>query len=294
MQFPDKSTDQFLEYLVSSKWLDEHLEDSDLVVLDCTNHAAPRTIKEGYVTVSGRESWGQEHIPGSNHADFSSNLSGDKTHYRNALPSPEQFVSAMGALGIGDDSRVVLYDKTNSMWAARVWWMLRWAGFDNAAVLDGGYRDWKLQGRRVSTTFPCTNQQILTLHSRPELFVTKEIVMSSLGDRSTCLIDALSEAQFNGKESDLGLSGHIPGAINIPATSLLEPEPGQYLSDKQLIKILPHNQYERTIIYCGSGIAAASNALIMSRLGYENVSIYMPGLQEWIQDDSAPLVNRSS
>ena len=293
MQIPDKDTDYFLKNLVSSKWLSEHLDDPELVILDCTNYAAPGTNADGYVTISGRENWKQGHIPGSHHADFTSSLSGVNKHYRNSLPSPKEFTFAMGFLGIGDDSKVVLYDSANSMWAARVWWMLRWIGFDNAGILDGGYRDWKSQSRHISNTLPSTNQQNLTLHLRPELFVTKETVLSLLNDRSTYLIDARSEAQFKGIECDLGLLGHIPGAINIPATSLLDPGSGRYLPGKQLAYLFPHNRDERTIVYCGSGIAAASNAFILNRLGYNNVSIYMPGLQEWIQVDGVPLIDQS-
>jgi len=283
MHIPDKSDSPFAGNLVSSNWLDKHLDDPDLVILDCSNSAALRSNADGYVTVSGRDIWKQGHIPGSNHADFTDKLSGDKKRFRNTLPSPAQFVSAMGELGIGDDSRVVLYDNSNSMWAARVWWMLRWVGFDNAAILDGGFEDWKLWGRSVSITLPSTKLQTLTLNCRPELFVTKQVVMNSLDDRSICLIDALSEAQFKGEQSDLGLSGHIPGAINIPATSLLDPDSGRYLSEGHLASLFSNNRSERIILYCGSGIAASSNAFVMSCLGYNNVSIYMPGLQEWIR-----------
>jgi len=280
-----------MESMVSARWLSEHLDDPDLVVLDCTNFAELSANGESYRTVSGRRCWEDGHIAGSGFADFTSGLSGDDTQYRNALPDPDRFAAAMGALGVGDDSRVVLYDSVNSMWAARVWWMLRWVGFDNAAVLDGGWRNWKAEGGRISTEPPRHHDATLTPHPRPELFVTKEAVMAALGDGSTCLVDALSEAQFNGTGSALGLSGHIPGAMNIPAASLVDPVTTRYLPGEQLADSFPIEPSTRIILYCGSGIAAASNAYQMTRLGFANVTIYMPGLQEWVRDPDAPLIN---
>jgi len=178
-----------------------------------------------------------------------------------------------------------------SMWAARVWWMLRWVGFDNAAILDGGWQSWEEEGRRTSTKSYRHPEASLTLSLRPELFVTREAVTVALGDEFTCIIDALSEAQFRGEASELGLCGHIPGALNIPAASLVHSDTGRYLPESQLADRFPENRSRRTIIYCGSGIAAASNAFTMTRLGFADLTIYMPGLQEWVQYADAPLVN---
>lgn len=280
-----------MEIIVSTAWLDEHLDDPDLVLLDCTNLAELGPNGRDYITVSGRQHWEQEHIYRSGYADFTLGLSGDATQYRNMLPDPELFAAAMGELGVGDDKRVVLYDAKLSMWAARVWWMLRWVGFDNAAVLDGGWRSWTAEGRRTSTAPSPYEAAVLTPRPRPELFVTREAVMAALDDGSTCIIDALSEAQFKGEKSQLGLCGHIPGALNIPAEDLVDPETTRFLPEDQLADRLAVSGDRRTIIYCGSGIAAASNAHAMVRLGYQDISIYMPGLQEWVYIDGAPLVN---
>jgi len=280
-----------MQSLVSTDWLSEHLDDPDLVVLDCTNYAELEADGQNYKTTSGRKCWSREHIPRSGHADFTGGLAGDATQYRNTLPDPEQFAAAMGNLGVGDESRVVLYDSVSSMWAARVWWMLRWIGFDNAAVLDGGWLSWKAESRRT-TSGPCKHTRArLTPRVRPELFITKSAIKEALGIRSTCLVDALSEAQFYGRESNLGLSGHIPGAVNIPATSLIDPKTGRYLPLAILAECFTCDPDQRTIVYCGSGIAAASDAFTMIRLGFEDIAIYMPGLQEWVCDDDAPLVN---
>lgn len=283
-----------MQSLVSAKWLYKNLKDINLVILDCSNLIGLENHSSGlikYITKSGYENWLYEHIPNSLHADFSFNLCGDSSNYRNTLPAPERFIKEIIKLGVGNNTKVVLYDDTNSMWASRVWWMLRWIGFDNAGVLNGGLKHWKSQGlpttnktiQTIQTTQ--TKKQSLDLKLRSELFVTKETVLNSLEETNTCLIDALSEAQFKGEESDLGLSGHIPSAINVSAESLIKSNSSCYRPENELTELFPFKAFEKVIIYCGSGIAASSNAFTMARLGYKNVSIYMPGLQEWIKEE---------
>ncbi len=193
----------------------------------------------------------------------------------------------MARLGVNTNSRVVLYDTAQSMWAARVWWMLRWIGFDAAGILDGGWQNWVANGGRVSDRPALHRVETLDYTLKPDVFVCKKALRSALEDGNVLLIDALSEAQFSGAESDLGLSGHIPWAINIPATSLLDTSSGCYLPLDQIAARLPEGRDTRTIIYCGSGVAASSVGFVMHRLGFDDVAIYMPGLQEWILDESA-------
>lgn len=121
-----------METLVTTDWLDRHLDDPDLVVLDCT----VRTEVEdggGFRNVSGRADYDLGHIPSAGFADLTGDLCDGDSGIEFAMPTPAQFCSAMGELGVGDDSRVVLYDGNLSGWATRVWWMLRWVGFDRAA-----------------------------------------------------------------------------------------------------------------------------------------------------------------
>ncbi len=280
-----------MDDLVTAEWLSAHLDDPDLIVIDCTNFAHWSPDEGRYCTTSGREHWIAEHIEGSRHADFTMpGFAGDASRYRNTLPDPKAFADAMARLGVHDRARVVLYDDAASMWAARVWWMLRWIGFDRAAVLDGGWVNWEDSGGRVSETPRPHDPADLSPEVCPGLFVTRQQVMQALND-GTCLIDALSEAQFSGERAELGLKGHIPGAINIPGASLVDPINDCFLPLDELATRFPEDRAQRCIVYCGSGIAAASVALVMTRLGFSDVSIYMPGLQEWISDPEAPLVD---
>ena len=142
-----------MEALVSTSWLASQLGEADLRVLDCTVLLAPLP-DGGYAVESGRAAWEQAHIPGSAFADLAGELSDPRSPLRFTMPTPERFAEAMGALGVGDGNRVVLYDSRANMWAARVWWMLRAFGFDAAAVLDGGWRAWTTDGRPTSTEPP--------------------------------------------------------------------------------------------------------------------------------------------
>ena len=141
------------EYLIETEELAAQLGDPKLVILDSTTHLIPDP-KITYTVKPGREDFEKGHIPGAQFVDLQADLSDNTGRYgklRFMLPSAEAFAAAMGRFGVGDDSRVVLYSTTAPQWAARVWWMLRNYGFDNAAVLNGGFQKWAREGRPVET-----------------------------------------------------------------------------------------------------------------------------------------------
>ncbi len=277
-----------IETLVTTEWLSQHLHDPDLVVLDCTVRVE---MEEGggLRILSGREDYEAGHIPSAGFADLLGDLSDGDSPLRFAVPTPAQFSGAMAALGVGDDSRVVLYDNRGSAWAARVWWMLRWIGFDRAAVLDGGLGAWTAEGRPLSTEPADRPAKQLTVALRPELIADREEVLAAIGNSAVRLIDALPEASYRGKMSLYDRPGHIPGAANIPASSLLD-ESGRYLSHDELAAMHDGDRNARVITYCGGGISASSNAFIMTRLGFTDVAVYTASLQEWAADPASPLV----
>ncbi|MBV8492613.1 MAG: sulfurtransferase, partial [Alphaproteobacteria bacterium] len=137
------------EFLAETDWLAAHLDDPDLVVLDCTTHLIPDP-KITYTVKPGRDDFEKGHIPGAQFVDLQADLSAKHPKLRFMLPSAQDFAAAMGRFGIGDNSRVILYSTTTPQWAARIW-MLRNYGFDNAAVLNGGFQKWACEGRPVET-----------------------------------------------------------------------------------------------------------------------------------------------
>lgn len=280
-----------MDTLVSAEWLNRHLGDPDLIVLDCTV-LVERDEDGGLRSVSGRANYDEGHIPTAGFADLMGDLSDGDSPYQFAVPTPEQFVAAMSALGVGDDTRVVLYDSYNSAWAARVWWMLRWAGFDRAALLDGGLDAWTAEGRPLSTEPVTRSAGKLSLALRPELIADRDEVLASIEDDAVELIDALPEAHYRGEMSLYGRPGHIPSASNVPVFSLVD-DTGRYRSKDELATLFQSERDTRAINYCGGGIAASSNAFIMTRLGYTDVAVYTASLQEWAADPTNPLQTAS-
>jgi thiosulfate/3-mercaptopyruvate sulfurtransferase len=278
-----------IETLVTTEWLSQHLDDPDLVVLDCTVRVE-RGEDGGFQILNGRADYEAGHIPTAGFADLLGDLSDGESQLRFAVPTPEQFTAAMGALGVGDDSRVVLYDARGMGWAARVWWMLRWVGFDRAALLDGGLGAWTAEDRPLSTEPADRPPKRLAIALRPELIADRDEVLAAIDDAAVGIIDALPEASYRGQMSLYDRAGHIPGAANIPASALLD-ESGRYLPHDELAAL--HDEFDRdarVITYCGGGISASSNAFIMTRLGFTDIAVYTASLQEWAADPELPLV----
>jgi thiosulfate/3-mercaptopyruvate sulfurtransferase len=276
-----------MDTLVTAEWLSQHLEDPDLVVLDCTVKVVMGE-EGGMRTASGRTDYEAGHIPSAEFADLLGDLCDGDSPFDYALPTPEQFAAAMGALGVGNDSRVVLYDTSMSVWAARVWWMLRWIGFDRAAVLDGGLRAWTAEGRPLSTEPANRPARELTPVPRPAVIADRDEVLAAIEDRDVCLIDVMPEAHYRGEMSMYGRPGHIPGATNTPVMALID-ESGRYRPHAELAAMHHCDRNARAITYCGGGIAASANAFIMTRLGYTDVAVYIASLQEWTADPTLPM-----
>jgi thiosulfate/3-mercaptopyruvate sulfurtransferase len=274
--------------LVTTEWLSQHLDDADLVVLDCTVRMVPN--EDGSVqSVSGQSDYDAGHIPSAGFADLKGNLSDLDSPLDFALPTPERFCAVMGSLGVGDDSRVVLYDGFNSVWASRVWWMLRWVGFDRVALLDGGLKAWTAEERELSTEPADYNVKRLTPKPRPELIAYRDEVFAAIEDDSISLIDTMIEAHYSGQMAMYDRPGHIPSARNISAFALFD-ESGRFRPDDELAALYDGDREARVITYCGAGVAASSVAYVLVRLGFTDVAVYMASLQEWAADAENPLV----
>ncbi len=272
--------------LVTTDWLSHHLKDPDLVVLDCTVLVEPGGEK-GFRNVSGREAYNNGHIPSAGFADLLTDLSDTKSDIEFAMPSPEQFCSVMGALGVGNNSRVVLYDDWMG-WAARVWWMLRWVGFDRVAILDGGSKAWIAEGKPLSITPATRSAKELTPTLRPELIADHDEVLAAIDANTVSLIDTMPEEHYRGEQILYGRPGHIPGASNVSIFKLFE-ESGHYRPLAELASLFDLDRNTRTITYCGGGIAASAVAFVLIQLGFTDVAVYTASLQEWAADPANPM-----
>jgi len=283
--------------LIETDWLAAHLGDPALRVLDCTVHLSTDPVTGERRVESGRAGWEQSHIPGSAFADLIHDLSDPSfTRYSFPLPPAAQFADVMSRLGVGDDSAVVLYDARGNMWAARLWWLLRYNGFDRAGVLDGGWTKWRAEGRPVSVESPAHSPARFTSRPRPRLIADKDEVLAAINKPGSCLLDALSPDSFSGREHRVdGRVGHIPSAVNVPALhpgGIVDPETMTYLPLAALCSRFAAagvSNSGRIITYCGGGIAASSAALALHLIGVPDVAVYDGSLSEWRSDPNLPL-----
>jgi thiosulfate/3-mercaptopyruvate sulfurtransferase len=281
------------EFLIETADLAALTGDPRLRVFDCTVHLIPNP-DIGYVAKPGREDFEKGHIPGAQFIDLQADLSAPHPKLRFMLPAPEAFAAAMGRFGVGDDSRVVIYSTTTPQWASRVWWMLRNYGFDGAAVLNGGFKKWAAEGRPVETG-PATPRPSASFTVREDrrLMVGKEAVLAAIGDGAICTINALSREQHTGTGGTVyGRVGRIAKSINVPAAALIDPQTGAYLPADQLrakFDAVGAFAKPQVITYCGGGIAASSDALILTMLGHPDVRLYDASMSEWSNDPALPM-----
>ena len=165
------------QHLVETDWLAQHLEDPGVRVLECTVYLPPADLPGGFRVESGRGTWAEGHIPGAGFVDLPEELSDRTSELRFMMPPAAQFAEAMGRAGVGDGVRVILYDRAVNMWAARIWWMLRAFGFDNAAVLNGGFKKWTVEGRPIANDAGARPSKTFTPRPRPALMTDKAGVL---------------------------------------------------------------------------------------------------------------------
>ncbi len=289
-------TDDLPDTLVSTDWLDEHRDDPDLRLFECTAYLdyLPPGQDAPYRVVSGRSDYEKDHIKGAGFLDVQDELSdpSSPSHLRfTALPA-EALANAFGRRGIGDQCRVVLYARGRIVWATRVWWLLRSIGFDATAVLDGGWEKWMREGRPTSTEEPTLMPATLTPHPRPKLFVNSRAVREAMDEPDTCLINALDADLHRGENPRYGRPGRIPASVNVPSAMLIDSDTNTFVSDEQaasIFRLAGADPTGRTVLYCGGGIAATLDAFVLNRLGYDDLAVYDASMSEWARDESLPI-----
>ena len=280
--------------IVTTDWLAERLDDPKLRIVDATvfmkfpEGGGPPNVE------SGKNSYEQGHIPGAVYADLVGELSDAESDLPFTVPSREAFIKKMTELGIGDDTYTVVYDQNAlvgesvaaSYWASRLAWQLRYEGFDRIAILEGGLQKWQAEGRELSTetvSYPAANY---TGRRRAEMLATKEDVRKAMDDDKTVLINSLSPEEFE--------TGHIPSSTNVFFGAHAD-EKTKALNDDAKIRAAFEQSgaldpSKKVITYCGGGIAATWNALMLNKLGQPNVAVYDGSMNEWTSDSSCPIV----
>lgn len=279
------------QWLMETAALQERLQDPSLRVLDCTVYLRPAP-DGGVRPDSGRDDWARAHIPGSAYADLLRDLSDRDSKLPLMMPPATQFEEAMSRYGVGEGTRAVLYDTAGGTWAARVWWMLRAFGFDNAAVLNGGLKKWTAEGRPVSSDPPRYPPARFVARARPSLIADKRAMLAAVDEGGACLVNALTADEHAGRVTRVARPGHIPGSVNVPAQSLVDPATNAFLPAEKLRAVFERAgalRGGRVITYCGGGIAAAGDAFVLALLGVEDLALYDGSLVEWSQDPDLPM-----
>jgi thiosulfate/3-mercaptopyruvate sulfurtransferase len=244
----------------------------------------------------GERAYQAEHIPGAIYAHLERDLSGPiiagKTG-RHPLPDPDRFAATLSGWGIGPATQVVVYDDGNGSVAARLWWMLRWMGHDAVAVLDGGWAEWKREGRPTRLGVETREPGRFVAHPRPELVAPLEEVIALAGAADHRLIDARSSERYRGEVEPIDAkAGHIPGAVSGPFAGNLGSD-GRFRSSAELrqrfVSLLGETPAEQTVVYCGSGVTAAHNLLALAHAGLGDARLYPGSWSEWITDPERPI-----
>ena len=286
-----------LNYLVDCDWLAEHLDSPQLRIVECTSQLPnyfESSAADGLELLSGRPLFDEAHIEGATYVDLLNELSDrSKTNFMYAMPPAERFEQVMSAIGVGPRTTVVLYDRGMNSWAARVWWMLRYFGFDNAAVLNGGWTTWSEDGLPTSTEPAKYSPANFVAQVRPELIADRDDVLNTIDDDAACLINALDPDEFAGRPPQrYARAGRIPGSVNVPFSETVD-LPTQYFADDEALreqfKAVGALNKDRVVAYCGGAIAASNTVFALTRLGVKNVSLYDGSLTEWTSDPSLPM-----
>lgn len=281
--------------LASAEWLAQQLGRSDVVVLDSTTNIVADADGHERV-VAERAAFEREHIPGAHFVDLQGELSDGASPYNFTLPSSEHFEAALQRLGINTNDTVIVYSSGNPWWATRIWWMFHHFGLDNAYVLDGGLKYWKRLGLPLESgpgkVRPLGDIRI----TRPRrLVIDGDTLKARLGEAGLKLVNALPPDKFSGKSPvHGGRPGHIPGSVNVPAGSLLDPETGRLKPAETIRKTLEDAgllQPEAEVVaYCGGGISATQVLFALYRAGHPGLRLYDASLSEWAHRDGFPLV----
>jgi thiosulfate/3-mercaptopyruvate sulfurtransferase len=272
------------------------LDQPNLRVFDCTTYLepAPEGSKLPYLAVAGQHTFEAGHIPGADFLDLQGEFSDSSTELRFMMPPVAQLEAAFGRHGVGAESRLLLYSIGTPMWATRFWWMLRSLGFDNSAVLDGGFDKWKAEERAIETG-PAKGYPPATFKAKPKpgFFVGKDQVLAAVKDRSAVVVNALGPQFHRGLEpSRYGRPGRIPGSCNVSAATLVDPSTRIFvpLVDAEAkFATQGLRKDKRVIAYCGGGISATIDLFLLHQLGYEDLTLYDGSMGEWAKDEALPI-----
>lgn len=274
--------------LVSADELAAHLDDPAWRVFDCRHDLQN--------TEYGAQAYAKGHIPGALFLHLDRDLSGPATgrNGRHPLPDPEVFAKRMSECGVGPDTQVVAYDNESNVFAARLWWMLRWLGHGKVAVLDGGLPGWKRAKQPLVADVPQPPRAEFVPRPQSGGIVGADAVLARLNDPGTLMLDARSPERYAGDGEVLDpVGGHIPGAVNRFYFDNLD-DAGCYFKPADELRaefeeLLAGRAPGNVVQQCGSGVTACHNLLAMEIAGLSGSLLYPGSWSEWCSDPARPI-----
>lgn len=280
-----------MDALVTTDWLEGQLRASDLRVVDATK----------FLPDTGRDARAEHeagHIPGALFMDLAELTDADAA-IENMAPPAEKFASRMQALGLGDGSRIVLYDDSPLHSAARAWWLLELFGAQNVAILDGGFAKWTAEGRPVNIGKRDYRERHYTVWREKSLVRDKAEMLANVASGDEVVVDARPAGRFAGDEPEFreGLAaGHIPGSKNLPHDALFNAD-GTWKRGDELRAEFDDAGIDLTkplVTTCGSGMTAAVIAFGAALLGKSDIALYDGSWAEWGVDPETPKATGSA
>jgi thiosulfate/3-mercaptopyruvate sulfurtransferase len=265
-------------------------------VLDASLVLHAPTFDGDYRKDSGRERWLAGHIPGSQFVDVSAQFSDTSAPFHYTHPEPQAIADELARLGIARGRQVVVYDSTGTLFAARLWYLLRWIGMD-VRVLDGGFAAWERAGEPAETGEGSRPEPVESWRAEAgrNAWVSKEELLERSATDDRPLVCGLPAGSFTGADpSRYSRRGRIPGSVNVSSRDLFEKD-GTVRSRVELILAYDaagvdvSEDAPEVLLYCGGGISAAANALTLAAIGTTDVRIYDGSLEEWSSDPALPL-----
>lgn len=276
--------------LVSTEWLHEHLHDSDIRIIDIRGHVLP-AIEPPPHYFNHEADYLKSHIPGALFVDWVHEITDPSDPRHAQIAKPERFAAAMTRLGITPQTLVIAYDDAAGMFAARLWWALRYYGHERVVVLDGGWNKWIAEGRPITDEIPKIVPVPFSAQPDLTLIRSADQVMERIG-MGARLIDVRTVDEYEGRASRAVRMGHIPSAKNIPRAELIAAD-GRMLPPEALrerfAKAGVNEQTSEVITYCNGGVSASFGLLALTVAGIEPAAIYDGSWKDWGNDPSRPI-----
>ena len=285
---------QHPEAIVECNWLKDQIGSRSVRIYDCTTylHYTDDHPSKPYDVSSGLTEYQMSHIPQSAYLDLQNDLSEKNSDYSFTLPKLTDLAIFFKQHGIGDPYHIVLYSRNGLQWATRVWWMIHVLGYQNVSILNGGFTEWLRLGlptEEETTYFPSAEFKV---EEKPGIFVGKASVLESIYDRSSKLINALTEDIHLGDNSRYGRPGRIPNSQNVPFHQLVDSNFGKLIMPNEALQVFKNKNIfhqNKIINYCGGGIAATLDAFVLYQLGFPHIFIYDNSMSEWAMDPTLPM-----